>query len=271
VPFNPNQWIAFGSIDIHKNGYIYTTYGPGIYKLDRETGKILASGQMTVLGMPATDANFDGFRMATDPGGVILMKTQTRSIGCPIQGNAAISECPAQGYGPDPNTTVVAVDPNTLQTVDAILLDQNVIARPIVGAHGNQSYMYLNGSTNLARVIWDPDTQKLSVDSTWAPVTLLSGQTGGTAPDLLGNWVVVNTNAAPSTVPQSIVAVNVKDATRLVRINPWGTTLPPGVISETPASPGVDPINNMIYAGDLFIGGVYAINLDQATGNMTIV
>jgi hypothetical protein len=94
VPFNPNQWIAFGSIGIRKNGYIYATYGPCFYKLDTNTRKILASDQMTVLGMPATDANFDGFRMATDPG-VILMKTQTRSIGYPLQGNQAISQCPA--------------------------------------------------------------------------------------------------------------------------------------------------------------------------------
>ena len=243
VPLNPNQWIAFGSVGIHQNGYLYATFGPSIYKLDRNTGEIVASAQMTVLGMPPTDANFDGFRIAPDANGTILMKTQTRSIGCPIQGNQAISECPAMGYGPDPNTTVVAVDPITLQTIDAILLDQNVIARPIVVAHGNQSYMYMNGSTNVARIIWDPSTQTLSVDNSWAPVTLLPGQTGGDAPDVLGNWVILNSNAAPSTVPQSIVAVNANDATQMVTVNPWGTTLPPGIISETPASPGVDPDN----------------------------
>ena len=265
---DPLQWIAFGSMGIHKNGYLYATAGPNIYKIDRATGSIVGSAQMKVLGMPATDANFDGFKLAPDDNGTILMKTQTRPIGCPLQGNGAMANCPP----PQPNTTVVAVDPDTLQTLDAILLDQEVTARPVVTQHNGSIYVYMAGMATLVRVIWDPTTQTLTQDSSWAPSYLLPGQKVGTAPDVLGDWVVSNTNASPGSVPISVVAVNQDDPSKLVRINPWGTTLPPGIpASETPGSFGVDPENNMIFAQDWFVGGVFGIQLDQATGNMTVV
>ncbi|MBV8092457.1 MAG: hypothetical protein JO110_04340 [Acetobacteraceae bacterium] len=127
------------------------------------------------------------------------------------------------------------------------------------------------GDSTLQRVTWDPTSQKLSINTSWAPAYLLPGQQGGTAPALLGNWVITNTNASPGTVPISIVAVNQDDPSKLVRINPWGTTLPQGVpASEKPASVGVDPDTNMIYAQDWFVRAVYTIKLDQQTGAMNI-
>jgi len=176
-------------------------------------------------------------------------------------------------YGAQPDTTVVAVDPETLGMIDAIKLDQEVTARPIVTKHKNNIYMYMAGTTTLQRIIWDPKTSKLSVDTSWAPEYLLPGQTVGDAPALLGDWVVANTNAGGSTTtPISVVAVNQDDPSKLVRLNPWGTTLPPGVpLSESPGSFGVDPDNNMIYAQDWFVNGVFGVELDQHTGAMKVV
>jgi hypothetical protein len=69
----------------------------------------------------------------------------------------------------------------------------------------------------------------------------------------------------------SVVAVNQDDPNKLVRINPWGTTLPPGVLaSESPGSFGSVPKTNMIYAQDYFVGGVFGIKIGQATGAMTV-
>ncbi|MBV8525389.1 MAG: hypothetical protein JOY71_25245 [Acetobacteraceae bacterium] len=52
-----------------------TAAGPNIYKFNRDTGALVASAQITVLGMPPTDANYDGFKVAPDDKGAILMKT----------------------------------------------------------------------------------------------------------------------------------------------------------------------------------------------------
>jgi hypothetical protein len=131
--------------------------------------------------------------------------------------------------------------------------------------------MYMAGSETLQRVIWDPETQKLSVDESWAPEYLLDGQYSGSAPSVLGDWVISNTNANPSQVPMSVVAVNQNDATQLTRINPWGDTLPDGAVSLTLGSFAADPETNMIYAQDWLAGGVYGVQLDQETGDMEVI
>ena len=265
------QWHIAGSLMVLEDGSVGAAQGPDIWRVDPESGAILAYQQQPILGMPATDANFDGFHVAPDERGTILFKTQTRSAGCPIQFTQAIAGCQDQ-YGPPPDTTVIAADPKTLQNLAAIKLDQAIVARPIVTKHNGRIYMYMAGTKNLVRVIWDPIRNTLTQDTSWAPQYLLPGQGAGDAPGILGDWVISNTNGAAGSVPMSVVAVHQDDPTRLVRINPWGTTLPPGVpASESPASFGIDPLNNMIFAQDWFVGGVYAIQLDQATGDMQVV
>lgn len=236
---SPVQWIAFGSLGIHANGYLYAAAGPSIWKIDRSNGAIVAHTELPIQGMPPTDANFDGFHVAPDAHGTILMKTQTRPPGCPTQGNGAMTSCQAD-YGPQPDTTVDAVDPDTLQPLASIKLDQQVTARPVVTNHNGKIYMYISGTGNLVRVLWDPNTNTLTQDSSWAPEYLLPGQQVGDAPALLGDWVIANTNAAPSTsVPICGVAVNQDNPNKLQRLCPWGTTLPTGVASSE--SPGLDP------------------------------
>jgi hypothetical protein len=265
------QWIAAGSMGIIKDGTIIAAAGPYLWKLNRSTGDILAFNEMPVLGSPSVDANLDGFHVAPDEKGTILMKTQNRPVGCPTQGNGAMSSCQAE-YGPQPPTTVIAADPETLEVLDAIELEQQVTARPVVTKHNGIIYMYMAGINTLQRVIWNPATKKLTVDKSWAPEYLLPDQTTGSAPGVLGNWVISNTNAQPANTTMSVVAVNQDDSTKLMRINPWGTTLPEGTPrSETVGSFGIDPENNMIYAQDWFVGGVFGISLDQATGEMEVV
>lgn len=264
------QWLAFGSLAIHKNGYLIAAAGPSIFKIDRSNGHIVASEQQPILAGGPTNVNFDGMQFAPDAAGTILLKTQTRPIGCPTQGNGAMVSCQAD-YGPQPNTTVIAADPDTLENIDAIELDQEVTARPIVTTHKGKIYIYLAGTTTLQRIIWNPETRKLQVDESWAPEYLLEGQTVGDAPALLGDWVVANTNAAGGKVPISIVAVNQDDPTRLMRLNPWGDGLPEGVrASESPASFGVDPDNSMIFAQDWIVSGVFGVSLDQSSGTMEV-
>ncbi len=267
------QWIAFGSMAVLEDGSIANAAGPNIWRLDPDTGDVIAHQEQPILGgMPSTDANFDGFHVAPDANGTILLKTQTRPPGCPTQGNGAMSSCQAD-YGPQPDTTVIAADPKTLENIDAIKLDQEVTARPIVVRHEGNVYMYIAGTTTLVRVIWDPATQTLKQDKSWAPKYLLKGQEVGDAPAVIGDWVIANTNAAPSdSVPICGVAVNQNDPSNIQRICPWGKTLPSGVeSSESPGSFGVDPENSMIYMQDWFVGGVYGVKLNQKTGEMKVV
>ncbi len=265
------QWIAFGSMAVISDGTIVNAAGPTFWKLDPKSGAILAVQQQPILGMPATDANFDGMMVAPDKAGTLLIKTQTRPVGCPTQGNLAMQSCQAQ-YGPQPNTTVVAVDPTTLKNLDAIELDQSVTARGIATEHNGQIYIYGNGAKSLVRVIWNPQTQKLTQDTSWEPVVIKSGQTGGASPTVMGNWIIVNSNANGSkTTPQCLYAVNQDNPNNVHSICPWGTTMPAGApFSDVLASPGVDADNSLIFAQDFGLKGVYAIHLDQQTGAMNV-
>ncbi len=271
LPQLPGQWVAAPSGAVVKGGWVDVVVGPTVYKLDPKSGAIVASVQQPVLAGAAVDANFDGFAVAPDSNGTILLKSQNRSAGCPTQGNQAMSMCIAK-YGPQPVTTVIAVDPVTLKNIAAITLNQAVASRPTVVAHGSVTQMYLAGSTQGVRVLWNPQTKTLSQDLSWAPPLLLPGQSAGDAPVPLGNWVVFNNNAVAPTsgVPICAFVVNMTDASKTQRLCPWGTTIPAGVSSNAPASFSTDPQKSLIFMQDLLVGGVFAVHLNQTNGQMAI-
>jgi len=274
------QWQAFGGIAIIADGSIITSAGTTVVKIDRSTGAIIKS---VVIGASATlpnplDANFDGITVAPDSRGTILLKTQNRAVGSTTQGNAAMFQAPGT------NSTIIALDPATLETLDSVLLNQMVPTRTIVTEHNGTIYLYMAGQTNLVRVILNPTNGKFTVDTTWAPSYLLTGQSAGDAPAIIGDWIIPNQNAGGSnTVPITIVAINQNDPTNIVRYAPWGLTLPtptgtsapslsnpPTTWSQSVSSFGVDSVNNMIYAQDTY-QGVVGVRLDPVTGIMTPV
>jgi len=132
------------------------------------------------------------------------------------------------------------------------------------------TYIYLAGPGTGVRIIWDPPAETFTQDATWTPACVSPGEMTGDAPIPLGDWIIFNSNAgAGATVPQCIVAVSQADSNTVRRICPWGATLTANG-SQQPASVTVDPETNLIFAQDWFAGGVFAINLDQATGHMAV-
>ena len=276
-PLPADQWNAFGSIGVIADGTIIAVAGTTIVKLDPSTGSILKSVQLGVsstLSSPI-NANFDGFLIAPNASGVILLKSQNRPIGCTTQGNAAMTSCQA-AYGLPPNSTAVALDSRTLKLIDSIELNQMVATRGVVTEHNNRTYWYLAGLNNLQRIIVDSLTGQLKVDADWLPEPyLLPGQTAGDAVAVLGNWVIANQNSLGSKVtPITPLAVsqdiNLNGSVTSVRATPWGNTLASGGYSGSLASFGTDSQNNMIYAQDTY-HGVLGMSLNQTTGVMTTV
>jgi hypothetical protein len=276
-PRPAGQWNAFGSIGVIADGTIIAVAGTTIVKLDPSTGSILKSVQLGVsstLSSPI-NANFDGFLIAPNASGVILLKSQNRPIGCTTQGNAAMTSCQAD-YGLPPNSTAVALDSRTLKLIDSIELNQMVATRGVVTEHNNRTYWYLAGLSNLQRIIVDSLTGQLKVDADWLPEPyLLPGQTAGDAVAVLGNWVIANQNSLGSKVtPITPLAVsqdiNSNGSVTSVRATPWGTTLASGGYSGSLASFGTDSQNNMIYAQDTY-QGVLGLSFNQTTGAMTSV
>ncbi len=268
-----DQWLALGSLAVIKDGTLVAAAGHTFWKLDPKDGSILASQEQPIVGTPAKDNNFDGMVVAPDAQGTLLNKSQTRAVGCPTQTNNAMSSCQAD-YGSNPKSNFVAVDPDTMQNLDSIEIDQNVTARTVAVEHDGKIYIYGNGAKSLVRVIWDPDTRTLTQDKSWEPKVLLKGQTGGASPVVMGDWVIADSNANPSTkTPQCLFAVNQDDPKDVHQVCPWGKSFPVesgATTSETPAAPGIDPEKSLIFVNDYFLKGVYAVHLDQRTGEMSV-
>jgi hypothetical protein len=268
-----DQWYALGSMALIEDGTLVGAASNWFWKLDRSTGEILAAREQPTVGTPASSQNYDGMTVAPDEQGTLLIKSQTRPAGCSNQTNNAMNSCTSE-YGPNPNSDMVAVDPVTLKNLDAIEINQNVTARASTVEHDGKIYVYGNGAKSLVRVIWDPETQTLKQDLSWQPQVLLKGQSGGASPVVMGDWVIANSNAAPSTeTPQCIFAANQDDPNDVHHICPWGKSFPVAsgaTMSEVPATPGIDPEKNLIFVGDWFLKGVYAIQLDQQTGEMKV-
>ena len=239
--------------------------------LDPNTGKILKK-----VSLP-TGNSWPGWELqASDvaPDGTLIIKQQNKPFGCPTQGTGALISCPGAGGGPSvqANSTMVAVNPKTLQVYDSILLpEMTAVPHTITMFHGKIA-IYLAGATNglnkLYRYFWNPDTKKLSQDTSFVVSILGPSQTTGDAPGILGDWVVVQTNGLPAKVPSSVVAVNQDDPTKITSISPFGP-LPSGVMSWAPPKTAVDSDNNMVYSDDEGAGKIAGIKFNTETGAMT--
>ena len=265
--FNPAPSMAVGAHGV------YAAFGANVYRLDEQTGAILAHELVPILDGPSSDANFDGFHILPDAQGHILLKSQNRAAGCTTYGNYALSSCPGAPQS-NPKTTMAVLNPVTLKVVNEIKLTQAVIARPIVTTWQGKIYAYIDGTQAILRVLWDPKTQKLTQDTSWAPNYLLKGQGAGDAPAVMGKWIISNANASPSTtVPICAFAVSQDNPNDSSRLCPWGTTLPVrgATESSSAASFSTDPQNGRFFMQDWLVPGIWAVNIDQSSGHMSVV
>jgi hypothetical protein len=265
------DWIAAANLNILPDGNIVVAWNHFLVKLDPDTGQILKKVSLPT-GPAGPDGNYKHLTIAPD--GTLILKQQNKPYGCTFQSSSALIACPGAGGGPSKqaNSLMVAVNPKTLQVYDSILLPEvTAVPHTITMFHGKIA-IYCAGSTNglnkLYRYFWNPETKKLSQDTSFVVSILLPGQTTGDAPGILGDWITVQTNGLPTNVPSSVVAVNQDDPTKITRISPFGP-LPSGVMSWAPPKSAVDVDNNMVYSDDEGAGKMAGIKLDQSTGNMT--
>jgi hypothetical protein len=256
------NWLIPGATNFPADGSIAVSQGQYLYKVNASTGAVEKVVSLPTGKNPPGDSNYDGMNALAD--GTLVLKTQNRVAGCTNQGYSFFN-CPNQSKAAP--SALVAVDPNTFKVKSFVELPQAIPARNTVSHFQGKDYVYLAGSSSMYRYIWNGST--LTQDPKWGPVPyLLPGQSAGTASAIMGNWVVTFTNTNPSNQSMSVVAISQTDSKKLVRINPM--PLQSGQQSEIPSMGSVDLPNNRIYALDYLAGKVVAINLNQATGNMSV-
>ena len=261
-----NAWIANTNLNILPNGKIIEAWSNHISLLDPDTGLILRENVLpTGSTTAAIDANFKHVTIAPD--GMLIVKDQTRPAGCTMQGTIAVMLCSEKGMKQG-NSELLAVNPDTLEVIDAIELTQPSDVPHTVTMYEGKIAIYIGANSGAFRYLWDPKSKKLSQDSSWIPAVLQEGQTTPAAPSILGDWIVFQTNGLLSKkMASSIVAVSQKDAKKLTVVFPFGQ-LGKDEISFCPPKPTADPENSMIYSADIGRRKVAGIKIDQGTGEM---
>ena len=95
--------------------------------------------------------NFKHLTIAPD--GTLILKSQTRPVGCTLQGTMAIIECSSKGMKL-PNSVMVAVDPKTLEVLDTYQLPQTAASPHIIAPYGDKIAIYVPMFDMLARYFW---------------------------------------------------------------------------------------------------------------------
>jgi outer membrane protein assembly factor BamB len=263
-------WIGTANLNILPDGNIVVAWNNNLVKLDGDTGLILKHTTLPQgQGTPQT-ANFKHLTIAPD--GTLILKTQVKPAGCPVQGTAALIVCPGAGTPTgQANSEIVAVDPDTLEVLDSITMPEETATPHTITMFRDQIAIYTAANENAYRYFWNPRTKELSQDTTWVVSYLQPGQTTGDAPGILGDWVLIQTNGLPTNASSStIVAINQDDPTKMTSIAPFGP-LPPSGSSWAPPKCAVDTDTNMIYSCDQHMRKNAGIKVDPATGEMTTV
>lgn len=259
------RWIANANLNILPDGNIAFAWSHFIALVDGDTGEILKTNTLPPGDAPLEDVNFKHLTIAPD--GTLILKDQTRPVGCTLQGTMAIIACAQKGMKM-PNSVLVAVDPETLEVLDSLPLPGPAPSPHIVLPYGRQIAIYMGVGDTARRYFWHPIRKKLTADDSWVVHPLAEGQEALTAPTIVGDWVAVQTNGLFSNKKaSSVVVIHQDDATRTETIFPFGE-LKPGAFSFAPPKNGADPENDMIYSADMGMKKVAGIRIDPETGKL---
>jgi hypothetical protein len=263
---NASGWlIGNTNLNILDNGNLALAWSNQIVLVDGDTGLILKHNTLPTGEAAAYTSNFKHLTIAPDR--TLIMKTQTRPVGCTEQGTLGIIKCIEKGMKM-PNSVLVAVNPDTLEVLDMLQLPEPAPSPFDVTMYQGRIAVYVGLADSVRRYFWDPATQKLSADESWVIHPMQKGQTAATAPTMLGDWVAVQLNGAGSSVKaSSILVADTRDAKRVKVVFPFGE-LKPGEWSFAPPKCGGDPENHMIYSADMGMRKVAGIKLDPDSGEL---
>lgn len=241
-----------GLVTAHGNGELYVIFGAQLARIDADTGELLQQIELPLAeGATLEDTVYNGFSVLSD--GTIVTKSFGRQAGCEEN-----IPCDDATFGPLPASLVVAVDPDSLEILDQFQLDEGSGGRITSTPGVDGEIIFVAGTNNIIRLDWDG--KALTLNEAWGPVFYLNdGQTEASATTIMNDWLVFQTNTRPSAAPLSVVAVNINDDQRILRIDPFADSRIP--FSVIPSALTVDPANNRIYAMDTGPGQIAAIDL----------
>ncbi len=256
------------NLNILENGLIAFSWTNKIALIDRITGEIVKQRDLPNPG-PVSKRSINYKELTVAPDGTIILRSQNRPENCNQQGGGGLIDCSQSAGGPEQKPSpFIALDPDTLEIYDTLVAPEDSATPHIIADYDGKIAIYTAMLEKVYRFFWDPETKKLSRDTSWETEYLEEGQTVGDAPTLMEDWIVIQTNGLGSdSAPSSLVAVNIDDSSKTTTLKPFGD-LKDGEASNAPPKPQGDPENDMVYSADGGIGKIAGIHLDQATGKM---
>ncbi len=256
----PAQWSYPGVLTVNGKGLLYAIYANVLVKLDANTGKTLAR-RLLPENPKGYGAAYNGLVILPD--GRIVAKGIERG---PCASNDTFKglQCASKNALPSP---VVVVDPTTLKILSHFTSIQPVTGRIAAGSIGRTVYVYMAQRKNLVRYRYQRSNGTLHLDKSWGPVRYRTGkQTPGTAPGLLRNWAVLQTNFLPTTAPMTVTAVNILNSKKVFQIKPFARATRVLGHSFEVSKSALDSATDNVYTEDSGVSQLVGMHFDPKRG-----
>lgn len=238
----PDHWNYPGAMAVLDDGNAYAVAGNLLMKVDAETGDAYR------LPLPQHDhgggAAYNGF--VVNPDGVIFTKSLERGKPCrqnALNQNLGIA-CVAYHKIP---SYLVAVetksgDPHIIAQTKTVEL---IMSRISTERRDGIDYIYCPALTKLWRYTFDG--RDFTLDRSWGPIPYAGNGQPGTAPAIMGDWVIIMNNGfVSSDEPFTVSAISIHDSN--VRFTHMPLEAYP--MSQVGSKAAVDPENMRVYAAD---------------------
>ena len=209
----PHHWNYPGVMAVLPDGNAYAVAGNLLARVNARTGELR---QLTLPQHEGTGgAAYNGFTVSPD--GILFTKSMERGRPCHQSDLADNLGLACAAYHNIPSI-LVAVDTagDEPRIVAQIETAGYILGRIATERHDGADYVYCPGLQNLWRYRFDGSS--LTLDESWGPVPYAATGTTGTAPAIMGDWVIIQNNGfVSSSEPCSIWAINIHDSSRTFR------------------------------------------------------
>lgn len=257
----PDHWNYPGAMAVLGDGNAYAVAGNLLMKVEAETGE---AHRIVLPQHPdGGGAAYNGF--VVNPDGVLFTKSLERGKPCrqnALNQNLGIA-CAAYHKIP---SFLVAVDtksaePEIIAQTETV---EFIMSRISTERRDGIDYIYCPALTKLWRYTFDG--RRFELDTSWGPVPYAGTGQPGTAPAIMGDWVVIiNNGFVSSDEPFTVRAVSIHDS------NVQFTHMPlEGYpMSQVGSKPALDVENMRVYAADYKAQLLVCLDFDPAGGFTT--
>jgi hypothetical protein len=257
----PDHWNYPGAMAVLGDGNVYAVAGNLLAKVNAETGEVRQLSLPQHKG--AGGAAYNGF--VVSPDGILFTKSLERGLPCQQSDLSENLGIPCAAYHKIPSF-LVAVDtksaePTIVAQTEAV---DFILSRISTERHGGVDHVYCPGLQKLWRYLFIGG--QFVLDEAWGPVPYAGTGTPGTAPAIMGDWVIIQNDGFLSSLePFTIWAINIHDSSRTFTFMP----LEGYPMSQVGSKSAVDPENMRVYVGDWKAQMLLCLDFDPLRGFTT--